>query len=262
MISLTGKTALITGAAGGIGQVLCRQFVELGARVIASDRAGDRLSAYLAEAGAGDRMVPMVADITDAPGVAAALSAAIATAGEPTILINNAGFALADSFDLTTVETFRTEVDGNLTGPYIVAAAVRPYMQRAGGGAIVNISSVNGLYSVANPAYSSAKAGLISLTKALATELGRYNIRANVICPGTVRTPAWNRRVEKDPQVFERLAKWYPLGRVAEPSDIAKAAAFLASDAAAYISGATLTVDGGLTAGNAVFADEITVAHR
>jgi NAD(P)-dependent dehydrogenase (short-subunit alcohol dehydrogenase family) len=262
MISLDGKTALITGAAGGIGQALCRQFVELGARVIASDRAADRLAAFLAEAGAGDRMQPMVADITDAPGVAAALTAAAAAAGAPTILINNAGFAIADSFDDSTPQTFRTEVDGNLTGPYIVAAAVRPSMERAGGGAIVNISSVNGLYSVANPAYSAAKAGLISLTKALATELGRFNIRVNVICPGTVRTPAWKPRVARDPQVFERLAKWYPLGRVAEPSDIAKAAAFLASDAAAYISGATLTVDGGLTAGNAVFADELIVAKR
>jgi NAD(P)-dependent dehydrogenase (short-subunit alcohol dehydrogenase family) len=261
MITLDGKTALITGAAGGIGQVLCRQFLELGARVIASDREADRLAAYVAEAGAGDRMVPMVADVTDAPGVAAALTAAVAKAGAPTILVNNAGFAMADSFDATNPEIFRTEVDGNLTGPYILAAAVRPYMEKAGGGAIVNISSVNGLYSVANPGYSAAKAGLISLTKALATELGRYNIRANVICPGTVRTPAWKHRVARDPQVFERLAKWYPLGRVAEPLDIAKAAAFLASDAAAYISGATLTVDGGLTAGNAVFADELT-AHK
>ena len=96
MITLDGKTALITGAAGGIGQVLCRQFVELGARVIASDREADRLTAYLAEAGAGDRMVPMVADVTDAAGVATALSAAIARAGAPTILVNNAGFAVAD----------------------------------------------------------------------------------------------------------------------------------------------------------------------
>jgi NAD(P)-dependent dehydrogenase (short-subunit alcohol dehydrogenase family) len=138
--------------------------------------------------------------------------------------------------------------------------AVRPGMKRAGGGAIVNIGTVNGLYSVGNPAYSAAKAGLENFTKTLATELGRDNIRANIICPGTVRTPAWDRRVKKDPQVFDRLRKWYPLGRVAEPIDIARAAAFFASDAAAYISGATLVVDGGLTAGNAVFTAELIVS--
>jgi len=108
--------------------------------------------------------------------------------------------------------------------------------------------------------YTTSKAAVIGLTRGLAREIGRDNIRANIICPGTVRTPAWNRRVEKDPQVFDRLRKWYPLGRVAEPIDIARAAAFFASDAAAYISGATLVVDGGLTAGNAVFTAELIVS--
>ena len=261
MISLTGKTALITGAAGGIGQVLCGLFAELGATIIAADRDASRLSALAAASAAkGARLHALHADITDEAAFGTAFEAAVAAVGNPTILINNAGFAKADNLASCDLATWRHEVDGNLTGPYVVTMAVRPGMKRAGGGAIVNIGTVNGLYSVGNPAYSAAKAGLENFTKSLATELGRDNIRANIICPGTVRTPAWNRRVEKDPQVFERLRKWYPLGRVAEPIDIARAAAFFASDAAAYISGATLVVDGGLTAGNAVFTAELIVS--
>ena len=261
MITLSGKTALITGAAGGIGQVLCALFAELGATVIAADRDQQRLSAFVAASAAkGVRLQPLGADITDEKAFGAGLEAAVAATGDPTILVNNAGFARADSLEDCDLATWRHEVDGNLTGPYVVTMAVRPGMKRAGGGAIVNIGTVNGLYSVGNPAYSAAKAGLENFTKTLATELGRDNIRANIICPGTVRTPAWNRRVEKDPQVFDRLRKWYPLGRVAEPIDIARAAAFFASDAAAYISGATLVVDGGLTAGNAVFTAELIVS--
>jgi NAD(P)-dependent dehydrogenase (short-subunit alcohol dehydrogenase family) len=261
MISLTGKTALITGAAGGIGQALCALFAELGATVIAADRDATRLSTLAtASAAKGIRLHPLCADITDEKAFGTGLAEAVAAAGDPTILVNNAGFATADSLAGCDLATWRHELDGNLTGPYIVTMAVRPGMQRAGGGAIVNIGTVNGLYAVGNPAYSAAKAGLENFTKSLATELGRDNIRANIICPGTVRTPAWDRRIKKDPQVFDRLRKWYPLGRVAEPTDIARAAAFLASDAAAYMSGATLVVDGGLTAGNAVFTAELIVS--
>ena len=260
MISLKGKTALITGAAGGIGQALCAQFAELGATVIAADRDGERLAALVAASAAkGATLHPLVADITDQAAFGAAFAAAVAAVGAPTILVNNAGFAKAASLASCDLATWRHEIEGNLTGAYIVAEAVRPCMQRAGGGAIVNIGTVNALYTVGNPAYSAAKAGLVSFTKSLATECGRHNIRANVILPGSVRTPAWEHRVKRDPQLFDKLAKWYPLGRVAEPIDIARAAAFLASDAAAYVSGATLVVDGGLTAGNAVFASELTV---
>jgi NAD(P)-dependent dehydrogenase (short-subunit alcohol dehydrogenase family) len=137
--------------------------------------------------------------------------------------------------------------------------AVRGHMMAGSGGAIVNIGSVNGLSALGHPAYSAAKAGLENYTKALATEFGHHNIRANLVCPGTVRTPAWEARVRKNPQVFERLRKWYPLGRVAEPIDVARAVAFLASDAAGFINGTTLVVDGGLTAGNSVLASELTL---
>jgi NAD(P)-dependent dehydrogenase (short-subunit alcohol dehydrogenase family) len=117
-------------------------------------------------------------------------------------------------------------------------------------GAIVNIASVNGLTGLGEEAYSAAKAGMINLTQNLAIKYGRHGVRANVICPGTVRTPIWRSRLEQQPAIFDELAAWYPLGRVGEPEDVAHAALFLASAEAAWITGAVLAVDGGLTAGS------------
>jgi NAD(P)-dependent dehydrogenase (short-subunit alcohol dehydrogenase family) len=259
MISLAGKTALITGAAGGIGRALCALFGELGATIIACDNAADRLAEVATAAkDKGVRLFPILADITDAGAFGAVLAPAVAAAGAPRILVNNVGFAHAETFASTTLAAWRHEVEGNLTGAYIVTEAVRPGMLKGGGGAIVNIGSVNGLAYFGNPAYSAAKSALEGYTRSLAVELGRHAIRANIVCPGTVRTAAWDERIRKIPDALERLRKWYPLGRVAEPVDVARAAAFLASDAASFITGATLVVDGGLLAGNPVMASEIT----
>jgi len=258
VIGFAGKTALITGAAGGIGRALCMLFAELGARVIACDRNATTLQALIS--GAAHRFHPMLVDVADAAAVAAALEPAIAAAGLPTILVNNAGYTTAPRLRDCTLEDWRREIDGNLTGAYIMVEAVRDHIMMAGnGGAIVNVGSVNGMSALGNPAYSAAKAGLENYTKALAIEFGPHNIRANLVCPGTVRTPTWDARLARNPEVFERLRKWYPLGRVAEPIDVARAVAFLASDAAAFINGATLVVDGGLTAGNPVLASELTL---
>jgi NAD(P)-dependent dehydrogenase (short-subunit alcohol dehydrogenase family) len=132
-------------------------------------------------------------------------------------------------------------------------------MKERGGGSIVTIGSVNGISGFGDPAYSAAKAGLISLTRSLAMEMGRYNIRANIVLPGTVRTPLWERKAGADATTLERLRKWYPLGRIVEPIDVARATAFLASDAAAAITGTSLVVDCGLTAGNIVMTRELTI---
>src|SRR5262245_9218253 len=129
-------------------------------------------------------------------------------------------------------------------------------------GVIVNIASVNALGYFGNEAYSAAKAGIISLTESLAARYGRYGIRANAIAPGSIRTPIWQHRIDKDPGVLNRLKKWYPLGRIGEPEDVANAALFLASDAAAWISGIVLRVDGGLMAGNPLMAEDLLVESR
>jgi NAD(P)-dependent dehydrogenase (short-subunit alcohol dehydrogenase family) len=122
---------------------------------------------------------------------------------------------------------------------------------------IVNIASVNGLAFFANEPYSAAKAGVINLTRSMATRYGRHGIRVVAVAPGTIRTPIWQERVDKEPAIFERLLRWYPLRRVGEPEDVAAAAAFLASADAAWITGEVLRVDGGLLSGNERMAREL-----
>jgi meso-butanediol dehydrogenase / (S,S)-butanediol dehydrogenase / diacetyl reductase len=134
---------------------------------------------------------------------------------------------------------------------------VLPEMTENRSGVILNISSVNALAYFGNEAYSAAKAGILSLTRSLAVRYGPSGVRVNAIAPGTLKTPAWEQRQQKDPDVFERVARWYPLGRIGDPEDVAGAALFLASDEAAWISGAVLPVDGGLTAGNMKMVQEI-----
>jgi NAD(P)-dependent dehydrogenase (short-subunit alcohol dehydrogenase family) len=148
----------------------------------------------------------------------------------------------------------------NVNGTYHCLRALLPRMVERGRGTVVNIASVNGVRYFGNPAYSAAKAALINLTQSVASEYGRHGIRCNAILPGSVRTDniTWKIRQERDPDVFRKLAKWYPLGRVAEPDDVAKAVSFLASDEASYITGVALPVDGGLLAGmNVMIADFI-----
>jgi NAD(P)-dependent dehydrogenase (short-subunit alcohol dehydrogenase family) len=132
-------------------------------------------------------------------------------------------------------------------------------MQAKRSGVIVGVGSVNGLSALGDPAYSAGKAAMISLTRSLAQEYGRYGVRTNIVLPGTVRTPLWQRRAAEDSKVLETLKRWYPLGRIVEPVDVAKAVAFLASDAASAITGVALPVDCGLTSGNIVMARELTL---
>ena len=155
-------------------------------------------------------------------------------------------------------DTGDTETDIVLKGVFFSAKAVMPGMIEAGRGAIVTVSSVNGQAGIGEEPYSAAKAGVINLTKNLATRYGSKGIRANCIAPGTVQTPIWQARVDRDPNVFDRIAQWYPLGRVGQPEDIANAALFLASDEASWVTGTVLNVDGGLMAGIPHFGTELT----
>jgi len=253
------KVVAITGAAGGIGRVLCARFAAQGAAIAALDRS-DAVTGFAEEMRRDNaRIESAVVDIVDPAAVHGAFSRVTALLGPIDILVNNAGSSNNPSLDRTTPSGFEEEVSLNLNGAYNCAHAVLPDMKARRAGAIVNVGSVNGLTALGDAAYSAGKAGLISLTKSLALEFGRYGIRANIVCPGTVRTPLWDERAARNPEVLRQLERWYPLSRIVEPIEVVHAVMFLASDAASAITGAVLPVDCGLTAGNIVMARELTL---
>ena len=262
MMRFAGKAALVTGGGGGIGGAICRRFADEGAAVGVLDRRAEAAqeAASLIEA-AGGRARALTAEITDPESVAAALAQMEGILGAPDVLVNNAAWALKGDLESTALADWRAEMEIDLDGQFVCAKAVLPGMVARGAGAIVNIGSVNGLTALGNPAYSAAKAGLLSLTRSLAVEYGPKGIRANMVSPGTVETDieTWRIRREKNPQIFDRLARWYPVGRVGRPEDIAAAVAFVAADEAGFVNGANLVVDGGLTAGLPLMIEELVL---
>ncbi len=215
-----GTVAIVTGAGHGIGREIALQLASEGAAIAVLEidaERGRETIALLADAGA--RAIFVECDIAEYNQVEAAFAEAAEALGPVTLLVNNAAFTDAGSLEAISVESWHREIDINLNGAYHCTRAVIPAMRRRGSGAIVNIASVNGLRYFGNPAYSAAKAGLISLTQSVASEYGPVGIRCNAICPGSVRTDnvTWTIRQQKDPEVFNKLARWYPLGRVAEP---------------------------------------------
>ena len=258
-VQFQNKVVAVTGAAGGIGRGLCSYFAERGAAIAALDRS-EAVTQFGKELGAGGgRVAAAVADIADAGAVDAAFHHFEGLLGPVDILVNNAGASSHPSLERTPPEGFAQEVQINLNGAYNCAHAVLPAMKARRTGSIVNIGSVNGLGAYGDAAYSAGKAGLISLTRSLALEYGRYNLRVNIVCPATVRTPIWDERTSRNPDVLTQLARWYPLRRIVEPIEVIQAVAFLASDAASAITGVVLPVDCGLTAGNIVMARELTL---
>ena len=259
------KVVLITGAGRGIGRATAERLAGEGAALAILDRdeaAADAVVAALSAGGAN--ALALAADITEQAAIDAAIERALAHFGRIDVLVNNAARALKGNLEQTTPEDWASELAGTLSGAFLVTRLVLPGMALRGRGAIVNVGSVNGLLALGNPGYSAAKAGLLNFTKALATEYGPKGVRANMVSPGTIRTqsPSWQKRLARDPQVFDKLARWYPVGRVGRPEDIAAAIAFLASDEAAFVNGANLVVDGGLTAGNAPMIAELTIETR
>ncbi|MFF3378822.1 SDR family NAD(P)-dependent oxidoreductase [Streptomyces sp. NPDC002680] len=255
-----GYGVLVTGAARGIGAATARRLAEEGARVLVTDvdlDAAERTAVALRERGLAAEA--FVCDVADRASAEAAVERAVASFGSLDVLVNNAYGCTPDVplFEDQLDETWDRDLDLTLTGAYRCCRAALPHLVASGRGAVVSIGSVNGVQSFGNHAYSAAKAGLASLTRTLAGHAAARGVRVNLVEPGTVRTTAWAGRDGE----LEALRELYPLGRIGEPEDVAAAVAFLASGDAAWITGTTLRVDGGLTAVNTGFRN-VTVSSR
>ncbi|MFX1758636.1 3-oxoacyl-ACP reductase family protein [Rhodococcus sp. Q1] len=243
---LDGRVAIVTGASSGLGVAFARGLAEAGADVVLAARRVDRLekTAELVRE-AGRQAVTVETDIADPEQAQRMVDQAVEQLGRVDILINNAGIGTAVPATKETPEQFRQVIDINLNGSYWAAQAVARVMQP--GGAIVNISSVLGLTTAGLPqaAYSASKAGVIGLTRDLAQQWGaRKGIRVNAIAPGFFRTEMTD---EYQPGYLDSMKQRIILGRTGDAEEIAATAVWLASDAAAYVTGQTIAVDGGLT---------------
>jgi len=249
---------VVTGGARGIGEATARRFAAEGAGVLIADideESAARTAAAIRDD--GGRAEHAVCDVGDTASVDAAVARAVAAFGTLDVLVNNA-YACSDhreEFTDERDEDWLRDLDICLVGSMRCSRAALPHLAEAPGkrGSIVTIGSVNGLSYFGNHAYSAAKAGLISLTRTLAQQAARQGVRANLVAPGTIRTPVWDGRE----RMLEAAARAYPLRRVGEPADIAAAVAFLASTDASWITGVTLPVDGGILGSNAGFTDAL-----
>jgi NAD(P)-dependent dehydrogenase (short-subunit alcohol dehydrogenase family) len=229
--------------------------------VIVDLKAEDADATAQTIAKAGGRALAIVGDAALESDVVGAVERGVQAFGAIHVLVNNVALTLKATLMECTPDDWDREFAGTLKTAFLFSRTMLPLMAAQGGGAIVNIGSINGFTYIGNPAYSAAKAGLLNLTQAIAVEYGPRGIRANMVSPGTIRTStrSWVKRQEREPQIFEKLARWYPVGRVGRPDDIAAAVAYLGSDEAGFVNGANLVVDGGLTAGRTVMIDELTV---
>ncbi len=247
LLSLSGKVAIITGASRGIGRAIADLFAQAGARVALLSRAAEQLeqaAGALREKHGPDCALVVPADVAIQAQVEAAVAQVSSVWGCVDILVNNAGLIHFGAIDKVAPDDWERVIGANLTGAFLCARAVTPLMQAKRSGAIVNIASIAGQTGgiSAGVDYAASKGGLLAFTKALARDMAPHGVTVNAIAPG---------QIDADPNLLtpearERVIKMIPLGRLGEPCEIAYAALFLASPMAAYITGATLDVNGGI----------------
>ena len=238
---------ILTGAGGDIGRATTATLAARGYAIAALDLSATALETIEASA---TNVIRIVADIRSLDSVRTAVAEAEAQFGGVAALVNNAGGISAPSLRTTSEEQWLGDLDLNLSGPFRCIHAVQEGMIERGRGVIVNISSVNGLGVFGHPGYSVAKAGLIHLTKFCATEFGKFGIRSVAICPGSVRTQAWDDRERAQPGILDEALSWYPARDVCRPQDVAEAIAAVLDDRFRMLNGAIITLDGGLIAGS------------
>lgn len=254
MRELEGKGALVTGAASGIGRAIALAFAHAGARVVLLDRdaaRGTEAARAISERGGAALFVPC--DVALASECARALEETAAFLGSLHLLVHSAGIIRRASIPETSEEEWDRVLAVNLKAAYLLGRHALPWMARSGGGAVIHIASGWGLRGGRSAAaYCASKGGLVTLTKAMALDHAPQNIRVNCICPGDIDTPMLRSEASQlgEPlDGFLEQAARRPLGRIGTPEDVAQAALYLASDAASFVTGAVLVVDGGGLAG-------------
>jgi NAD(P)-dependent dehydrogenase (short-subunit alcohol dehydrogenase family) len=251
---LSGKVAFITGGGTGIGRACAALFAREGTRVAVAGRRNGPLEAAVREIeAAGGRALAVTCDVVDRESVESALASTVKQFGGCLhIVVNNAGAVVVAAADDTSDEDWERVIATNLTGTFLVSRAALPHLRAAGGGTIVNIGSILGIVArKQRAAYCAAKAGVTGLTKAMALDHAHEKIRVNCVCPSLIETELGLKSIREapDPEAErKRRTEGIPLGRLGLPEDVAQMALYLASEESAWVTGAALPLDGGLTA--------------
>jgi NAD(P)-dependent dehydrogenase (short-subunit alcohol dehydrogenase family) len=247
-----GQAALVTGAARGLGFAIAGALHEAGAMVALNDRTADSVAAAIERLGGGARLAAAPADLANPEGPASAVRQAEAAFGRLDLLVNNAAVNIERPIETTDNAHWDLHLDVDLRAPFFAVQTALPLL-RASKGNVVNIGSELGLHGVANNvAYIAAKHGLLALTRALATELAPAGIRVNAVCPGPMDTELMRdcAAASGDPEGYVRsFESYHPLGRMADPAEVAAFVLAIASPAASFVTGASLAADGASTAG-------------